>query len=1026
MENDNSKQIFFDAIYDNTIYSLANEYAKEKTTMDTKTFFEFLTNKIMDIMKLTKQNALREAKAIIEEKREVIDGDYCLLVDKDTNKNYIYIRKDSNWILDDKFKNDFYIDSNKILCDVNKDCISINDKCVNSSNLEKTNLKEDVNKILDSFQAKYNLSIEQIKGKINDNYENAKKYLKNIILIKNEKDEYVNKIILDNFIEISDDIQSSPYENIRDKILSISDFVKRQEYIKIFCLKFARDAISDEEPNWLYCVKTGIKLIPKFLLKLANVFSNKQDYIRELDTICSEQGTISDDNNYWVDKYSGYIIKNIDFSSDEGYDEQGFKLNTREILENEYSINLSKLNSSTNPDIKIITNIIKSMSQMIGINIESHTQFIIKNVVTTQSANIPSKEQYEKLLEKTAKKQGKTKDMPSYEDTYNQLLLLLTLSYLIIAIQINIPSFKTKKTFPGCIKSFSGYPLEGDQDKTSIIYISCIASKIKSSIKPWNTLLKISEANIAKKIEALIEKYIINDKIIIELFQKKKEYLILNKEESIPEQLSISNWHNFMPPLYNLKISKENSLPLSDTLKDELVEIYRRGKKNEILEILLSKNIYLSNTIIQSIQKIVEINTSLLETSSGDPFLENACCNSTINTINYFITNDKTILENNKLIEYYNKLINYIHSLNKCSILYNAENTKSIIPNIIHDFNEETIYKSFIYYCNFTNNLPIDDEIRSICMDKPSEFDETKNIIENIESLKAQGKIYLNKETALKKIPSHWQLSEIHNKDLLNILDKYYKHLNNFTVIPGLNIVFKSIQNKCKIFLKLIKFCNYIPPIRISNLKEEKYIFSIFDKEFITYFYKYIFYSIFNEFIKITQNEEFILESAQEDEYNESDMNIAIINYIHEFLNIMNTHSNLINNTYKKVKEKISYAKEKEKDLITEYLKNLTDEEREVENIFKNNKLESWSAGLQKGLTQYVASNYDEERSKIEKQALKEYKLRQNNNVTEMNKEIYKLDIEETERIEKEIEDEEYDITNIPDDDDALSDIDYD
>ena len=147
------------------------------------------------------------------------------------------------------------------------------------------------------------------------------------------------------------------------------------------------------------------------------------------------------------------------------------------------------------------------------------------------------------------------KGLPSYEDTYNQLLLL-TLSYLIVAIQINIPSFKTKKTFPGCIKSFSGYPLDGDQDKTTLIYISCIASKIKSSIKPWNTLLKVSEANIAKKIEALIEKYIINDKTIIELFQKKREYLILNKEEFIPDELSITNWPNFMPPLNSLKFQK--------------------------------------------------------------------------------------------------------------------------------------------------------------------------------------------------------------------------------------------------------------------------------------------------------------------------------------------------------------------------------------------------------------------------------------------------------------------------------------
>ncbi len=137
LEDDNSKQIFFDSIYDNTVYSLINEYENEKNTMDTKNFFEFLTKKIMDIMNLTKKNALREARAIIEEKREVIDGDYALFIDKKTKKNYIFIRENSIWVQDTKFKNDFYIDSNKILCDINKECISIDDKCIKSSELDK-------------------------------------------------------------------------------------------------------------------------------------------------------------------------------------------------------------------------------------------------------------------------------------------------------------------------------------------------------------------------------------------------------------------------------------------------------------------------------------------------------------------------------------------------------------------------------------------------------------------------------------------------------------------------------------------------------------------------------------------------------------------------------------------------------------------------------------------------------------------------------------------------------------------------
>jgi len=43
-----------------------------------------------------------------------------------------------------------------------------------------------------------------------------------------------------------------------------------------------------------------------------------------------------------------------------------------------------------------------------------------------------------------------------------------------------------------------------------------------------------------------------------------------------------------------------------------------------------------------------------------------------------------------------------------------------------------------------------------------------------------------------------------------------------------------------------------------------------------------------------------------------------------------------------------------------------------------------------------------------------------------MNKEIYKIDEEELDRREQEIDDEEYNMNNIPDDDDMDSDYEYD
>ena len=58
--------------------------------------------------------------------------------------------------------------------------------------------------------------------------------------------------------------------------------------------------------------------------------------------------------------------------------------------------------------------------------------------------------------------------MPSYEEAYNTGLIMTTLSAYIIVIQTMMPSIRTKKTFPTCVRSFKGYPLNGDDDTSGL------------------------------------------------------------------------------------------------------------------------------------------------------------------------------------------------------------------------------------------------------------------------------------------------------------------------------------------------------------------------------------------------------------------------------------------------------------------------------------------------------------------------------------------------------------------------------
>ena len=66
----------------------------------------------------------------------------------------------------------------------------------------------------------------------------------------------------------------------------------------------------------------------------------------------------------------------------------------------------------------------------------------------------------------------KNRKLPAYEDALNSSLMLLTLTFFHIAIQISIPTIQTRKTFPGCVKSFSGFPLEGSSNYDGIIYVA--------------------------------------------------------------------------------------------------------------------------------------------------------------------------------------------------------------------------------------------------------------------------------------------------------------------------------------------------------------------------------------------------------------------------------------------------------------------------------------------------------------------------------------------------------------------------
>ena len=94
-------------------------------------------------------------------------------------------------------------------------------------------------------------------------------------------------------------------------------------------------------------------------------------------------------------------------------------------------------------------------------------------------------------------------------------------------------------------KIFFWLSFYGKVDKTGLNYIACVASKKSSSIKPWNSINESKESTIAKKMEYAINEYVLDNKEINELFEKKI-FLTLEESKIIPDSLDIKLWTTFL------------------------------------------------------------------------------------------------------------------------------------------------------------------------------------------------------------------------------------------------------------------------------------------------------------------------------------------------------------------------------------------------------------------------------------------------------------------------------------------------
>jgi len=158
----------------------------------------------------------------------------------------------------------------------------------------------------------------------------------------------------------------------------------------------------------------------------------------------------------------------------------------------------------------------------------------------------------------------------------------------------------------------------------------------------------------------------------------------------------------------------------------------------------MSKLFYHSLAIQEAIQATVDKEELLLKTNNGMPFMENVCCNDgSVDTFKYF--NEKTEGE----LEKYNKMAIeiqkiYADYMNVVKPVYYSgkEDTKTKHPSVNPEFSEDTVYSAFIHFCKFNKNVPLSDEIMSVCLSNKSTFKAADSLKTKVETLKKEGRMF--------------------------------------------------------------------------------------------------------------------------------------------------------------------------------------------------------------------------------------------------------------------------------------------
>jgi hypothetical protein len=764
-KDNNHLDVFYDKEYDDTPYSIMDNYKNKRKEMTPEVFKEFIKTVLVEKHDCPPNDVDEMTETLISGKKRVKNGEYAIFEDcpvmEDKDKEsmseeikriHYYKRVKDNWVKDADINENSFLNTNDIFCNVSQQCYRNTklQKC-ESVDVSEIQMKEKMrNGLLKEFDQRYHLSTEELKNQImiNLNERMVKltrlERLRDALLYKNSRYRYM---LGEN--SYSEDLIISPHSKLLDMIIGRPDFVEKQLYIVLFYETFCREPIvdsNDEDPQWKYCKDTNTKLLPAFLYILAETYMTGGNYEQVMAELCANAG-ISEDGDAFIDKSSGRVIRKIDYVTEDVY-EDGFRMVTHDIMEKDLGAvitdKLRKIKDRVfeNETTEFIYRVFVFLCENVAIDMNSIEDFVMRISLTIVEKNVMKEAAYEYMRAERLKKNGK--EMPSYNKYRDESIIFIVTGVLLTSIQTAIPGFQSRKTFPGCLRSFSGYPMTGEEDLTGIEYLACILEKTRSAIRPWSAIQKLNAKMIKERLKKVITMQLMSRIDIIEKYTLKREYLLIHPDEVIPESHSIQRWFQFLPPVVPIDIVHKIQPISVKEMSSELLEMFQKGNRKQIEQMfrIKSQGIRFTIGLVEMINDIVSKQGGILKTSANVPFLENACCNDSkmLSPVRYF--NDK----NGKIAEYIEtgkQITQVLHSyweISRAPFFYHPKFTGFVYPTPPIEYLEKDVYLAFIHYCNLDNLQPIPEEFHGIITKKLDDYNPNSSIEEKIETLKRHGK----------------------------------------------------------------------------------------------------------------------------------------------------------------------------------------------------------------------------------------------------------------------------------------------